>query len=58
MYRKVFDELDLPIDLEVDGTVGAVNSQRSRVYGICHDVLIMVGGITARCRFFVLKNLC
>ena len=57
MSREVFDELDIPIDLEVDWTVGASNSQRSRVYGICHDVLITVGGITARCRFFVLENL-
>ena len=57
MSREVFDELDLPIDLEVDWTVGAANSQRSRVYGICHDVPITVGGITARCRFFVLENL-
>lgn len=58
MYRKVFDELELPIDLEVDRTVGAPNSQRSRVYGMCHDVPIMVGGITVRCRFFVLKYFC
>ena len=31
MSREVFDELDLPIDLEVDWTVGAANSQRFRV---------------------------
>ena len=55
--REVFDELDLPIDLEVDWTVGAANSQRSSVYGICHDVPITIRGITARCRFFVLENL-
>ena len=33
MLRKVFDKLDIPIDLEVDWTVGAANSQRFRVYG-------------------------
>ena len=57
MTEKVFDELDLPIDLEVDWTVGAANSQRSNVYGICNDGPITAGGITARCRFFVLENL-
>ena len=57
MSRKVLDALDLPIDLEVDWTVRAANSQRSKVYGICHDVPITVGGITARYRFFVWENL-
>ena len=57
MSIEVFDELDLTIDLEEDWTVRAGNSQRSRVYGICHEVPITVGGITARCRFFVLENL-
>ena len=57
MSREVFDELDLSIDLEVDWTVGARNSQRSRVYRICPDVPIMVVVMTARCRFFVLENL-
>ena len=57
MYREVFDELDLPIFLEVDGTVGAVNLQRYREYRICHNVSITVGGITGRCRLYVFENL-
>jgi len=28
-----------------------------KAYVICHDVPVMVGGITVRCRFFVLENL-
>ena len=56
MSGEVFDELDVRIDLEVDWTVGGANSYRSRVYGICHDVPITVGGITARWGFFVLEN--
>ena len=27
------------------------------MYGICHNVPVSVGGITARCRFFVMENL-
>ena len=57
MSKDTFEELDIPVDLEVDWTVGAVNSQRTKVYGICHDAPVSVGGITARCRFFVMENL-
>jgi hypothetical protein len=37
--------------------VGSANSQKTRVYGVCHEVPVTIGGITARCRFFVLENL-
>ena len=37
-----FQELDIPVDLEVDWTVGAANSQRTKVYKICHDVPVSV----------------
>ena len=47
MSEDTFEELDIPVDLDVDWTVGAVNSQRTKVYGICHDVPVSVGGITA-----------
>ena len=57
MSRRVFDELDVPIDLEVNWTVRAANSHRFRLYEICHDVPITVGRITTRCRLFVLENL-
>ena len=57
MSKDTFEELDIPVDLEVDWTVGAVNSQRTKVYGICHDAPVSVGGITARCTFFVMENL-
>ena len=57
MSRGIFYKLCLPIDLEVDWTVGAAYSQRFWILGICNDVPIMVGGITARCSIFVLENL-
>jgi len=57
MSREVFEELDLPIDLAVDWSVGSANSQKTKAYGICHEVPVTVGGIMARCRFFVLDNL-
>jgi len=37
--------------------VGSANSQKTKAYGIYHDVLVIVGDITARCKFFVLENL-
>ena len=57
MSKDTLEELDIPVDLEVDWTVGAVNSQTTKVYGICHNVTVSVGGITSRCRFFVMENL-
>jgi len=57
MSKEVFEELDLPIDLAVDWSVGAANNQRTKAYGICHDVEVTIGGIVKRCRFFVLENL-
>jgi hypothetical protein len=57
MSKDIFEEIDLPIDLGIDWTVGSANSQKTRVYGVCHEVPVTIGGITARCRFFVLENL-
>jgi len=37
--------------------VESANSQKTKAYSICHDIPVTVGGITARCRFFVLENL-
>jgi len=56
MSKEVFEELDLPIDLAVDWSVGAANNQRTKAYGICHDIEVSIGGIVTRCRFFVLEN--
>jgi len=57
MSKEVFEELDLPIDLAVDWSVGAANNQRMKAYGICHDVEVTIGGIVTRCRVSVLENL-
>ena len=57
MSKEVFDELELLIDLVVGWQVGSANSQKTKAYGICHDVAVTVGAITARCRFFVLESL-
>ena len=56
LSKDTFKELDISVDLEVDWTVGAANSQSTKVYGICHDVPVSVGAITARCRFFVIET--
>jgi len=57
MSKEEFEELDLPIDLAVDWSVGAANNQRTKAYGICHDFEVTLGGIVTRCRFFVIENL-
>ena len=57
MSKEVFDKLELPIDLAVDWQVGSANSQKTKAHSICHDVPVTVGGITARCCFFVLESL-
>ena len=57
MSKDINDEIDLPIYLGIDWTVGSVNSQKTRVYGVCLDVPVTVEGITSRCRFYVLENL-
>jgi len=57
MSKEVFEELDLPIDLAVDWSVGAANNKRTKAYGICHNVEVTIGGIVTRCRFIVLENL-
>ena len=57
MSKEVFEELDLPIDLAVDWSVGAANNERTKVYGICYYIKVTIGGIVTRCRFFVVENL-
>jgi len=37
--------------------VGLASSQKTKAYGIYHDVPVVLGGITGRCKFFVLENL-
>jgi len=46
MSREVFEELGIPIDFSIDWSVGSANSQKTKAYGICHDVPVAVGGIT------------
>jgi len=57
MSRESFEELGIPIDLSIDWSVGSADLQKTKAYSICHEVTIAVGGISARCRFFVLENL-
>jgi len=46
MSREVFEELGIPIDLSIEWSVRSANSQKTKAYGICHDMLVAVGGIT------------
>jgi len=57
MSREVFEELGMPIDLLIDWSVRSANLQTTKAYSICHNVAVVVEGITMRCRFFVLENL-
>ena len=53
MSREVFEELGIPIDLSIDWSVGSANSQKTKAYGICHDVPVAEIG-RASCRERVL----
>ena len=53
----MLDKLELPIDLEIGRNIGSATSQRSRLYGLCHDVNVSVGGIEVSTPFFVMDGL-
>ena len=46
--KEVFDKVGLPIDYDIEWTIRSANSQKNRVYGICHEVLIVVGQIIVK----------
>ena len=48
--------LELPIDLEIDWMIGTENSMRTRVYGLCREVEVSVGGIKKTLPFLVIEG--
>jgi hypothetical protein len=49
MPRRVFDQLNLPIDTEIRSHINAYNTDTNLedcgLTGVCHDVLISIGSI-------------
>ena len=57
LSKNFFDTLDIPINLEIDWVVGSANSTRSRVYRLCKEVKVSVGGVKKVLPFFVVEYL-
>ena len=57
LSKECFDLLDLPIDLEIEWIIGSAMCQRARLYGLCHDIEVSVGGIEMNVPFFVMDGL-
>src|SRR5437588_10904420 len=35
----------LPIDIDVSWSIGSVNSTHDKVYGVCHSLMMDIGGV-------------
>src|SRR5258705_158259 len=57
LSKECFDKMDLPIDLEIGWIIGSATCHKARLYGLCHDVGISVGGIEVNMPFFVMDGL-
>jgi hypothetical protein len=57
LSKECFDKMDLPIDLEIGWIIGSATCHRARLYGLCHDVPVSVGGIEVNMPFFVMDGL-
>lgn len=64
MPRRTWETLDLPIDTEInwringygsEGTAGS-NTTYSGPLGVCHRVLVSIGGVEVRCPIFVVEH--
>ena len=65
MPKRTFEVLDLPIDTDINwringyqgsGTVGSSGTEYSGPLGVCHDVLISVGGVDAHMPVFIVEH--
>jgi len=56
MSKKLWKRLeeDLPIDNDVQWSIGSANATQDRVYGVCHSVCIDIGGVEIKVPVFVL----
>ena len=60
MPRRVFEQLNLPIDTEIRWQINAYNTDTNLEdcgpIGVCHDVLISIGGVETRQHIFVVET--
>ena len=65
MPKRTFNTLDLPIDTEINwringyqgsGKIGSSGTEYSGPLGVCHDVLISVGGVDAHMPVFIVEH--
>ena len=60
MPRRVFEQLNLPIDTEIRWQINAYNTDTNLEdcgpIGVCHDVLISIGGVETKQHIFVVET--
>ena len=60
MPRGIYERLNLPIDTEIRWQINAYNAdtdlEACRPIGVCHDVLISIGGVETKQHIFVVKQ--
>ena len=54
LWEKVQDLL--PIDTDVSWSIGSANSTNNRVYGVCHSVMVDIGGVEITGPVFILDG--
>ena len=54
LWEKVQDHL--PIETDVSCSIGSVNLTHNRVYGLCHLVMVDIGGIEIKGPVFFLEG--
>ena len=57
LSKECFDKMELPIDLEIGWVISSATCHRAWLYGLCHDVSILVGGMEVNMPFFVMDRL-
>jgi hypothetical protein len=46
----------LPIDIDIRWSIGSANSTLDRVYGVCHSIIVDIGGVEITGPVFVLEG--
>jgi hypothetical protein len=61
MPRRVFEQLDIPIDTNIDWTIDGYQGAKeyedtSQLIGVCHATKVSIGGVAAVIPVFVVKD--
>jgi len=59
MPRRIFEKMGLPIDRSISWRINSYNSnsdEPSGMLGVCHDVLINIGGVAIKQHIFVVEH--